>query len=57
MTAPRTAVATTALSYDELVGGPGYDHRTTETLMDSLSVDMAEAAAHALWASNSGEAA
>lgn len=54
---PRTAVATTAVSYDELVGGPGYDHRTTETLMDSLSVDLAESAAHALWASNSGEAA
>jgi len=28
---------------------PGFDHRTTETLMDSLSVDAAEAAARRLW--------
>ncbi|HEX7967804.1 MAG TPA: glycosyltransferase family 9 protein [Stellaceae bacterium] len=54
---PRTAVATTAASYDELVGAPGYDHRTTGTLMDSLNVDAAEAAARRLWASVSGEAA
>jgi len=26
-------------SYDDLVGTPGYDHRTTGTLMDGLSVD------------------
>ncbi len=45
----RTAVARTSLSYDELIGGPGYDHRTTGTLMDSLSVDAAEAAARDLW--------
>ena len=29
----------TAESYDDLVGAPGYDHRTTGTLMDGLSVD------------------
>ena len=28
---------------------PGFDHRTTDTLMDSLSVDAAEAAARRLW--------
>jgi hypothetical protein len=27
----------------------GFDHRTTDTLMDSLSVDAAEAAASRLW--------
>jgi ADP-heptose:LPS heptosyltransferase len=29
---------------------PGFDHRTTDTLMDSLSVETAEAAARRLWA-------
>lgn len=28
---------------------PGFDHRTTDTLMDSLSVEAAEAAAQQLW--------
>ena len=46
----RTAVVRTALDYDELVGGPGYDHRTTGSLMESLSVDMAADAARRLWA-------
>ena len=54
---PRTAVVRTAKSYGELVGAPGYDHRTTDTLMDTLSVDMAEAAARRLCASLSGVAA
>jgi heptosyltransferase III len=31
--------------------GPGFDHRTTDTLMDGLSVDAAEAAACRLWRS------
>ena len=31
--------------------GPGFDHRTTDTLMDGLSVDAAEAAARRLWRS------
>jgi hypothetical protein len=50
-------VASTAVSYGELVGAPGYDHRTTDTLMDSLSVDAAESAALGLWARVAGEAA
>ncbi len=36
---------------------PGFDHRTTDTLMDSLSVDMAEAAARRLWRRAASEAA
>jgi len=43
-----TAVVRTALPPEALYG-PGYDHRTTDTLMDSLSVEMAEAAARQLW--------
>ena len=46
---PRCAVVRTALDYDELVGGPGYDHRTTGSLMESLTVDMAERGARELW--------
>jgi heptosyltransferase-3 len=37
--------------------GPGFDHRTTGTLMDGLSVDSAEAAAHQLWRTVSSAAA
>lgn len=36
-------------SYEALTGAPGYDHRTTGSLMDGLSVDRAEEAARALW--------
>jgi len=43
-----TAVVRTALPPAALYE-PGYDHRTTDTLMDSLSVEMAEAAARQLW--------
>lgn len=39
----------TAESYEALIGAPGYDHRTTGSLMDGLSVDRAEEAARALW--------
>jgi ADP-heptose:LPS heptosyltransferase len=53
----HAAVVGTAKPYAELVGGPGYDHRTTDTLMDSLGVEEVEAAARRLWASVSGEAA
>jgi len=42
------AVIRTPQSYDELVSTPGYDHRTTGTLMDGLSVEAAAAAAEAL---------
>ena len=45
----HTAVVRTARDYDELVGGPDYDHRTVGSLMVSLSVDMAEAGARELW--------
>ncbi|MCZ6721715.1 MAG: glycosyltransferase family 9 protein [Alphaproteobacteria bacterium] len=45
----RTAVVRTERSYDELVGAPDYDYRTKESLMDSLSVDAANAAARELW--------
>ena len=45
---PRTAVVRTIAGYDELVGGPGYDHRRHDTLMDTLSIDAVEAAATAL---------
>ena len=46
---PKGGFVRTEKSYEELVGAPGYDHRTTDTLMDSLTVDMAEEAARALW--------
>jgi len=46
---PRAAWVRTKQSYDELVGGPDYDHRTTGTLMDGLSVEMAADTARALW--------
>lgn len=54
---PRAAVVQTAIPYAALVGTPGYDHRTTDTLMDSLSVEAVEAAVRRLWASVSGEVA
>lgn len=44
----RTAVARTA-DAPETMFGPGFNHLTTPTLMDSLSVEAAEAAAHQLW--------
>jgi heptosyltransferase-3 len=53
----HTAVVTTPASYEELVGTPGYDHRRTGTLMDSLEVGAVEAAVRRLWAGVSGEAA
>jgi ADP-heptose:LPS heptosyltransferase len=53
----RTAVARTTRSFAEIVSAPGYDHRTTDTQMDSLSVDAAETAARRLWASVAGVAA
>jgi ADP-heptose:LPS heptosyltransferase len=41
----------------ETMFGPGFDHRTTDTLMDGLSVDAAEAAACQLWRSVANAAA
>jgi ADP-heptose:LPS heptosyltransferase len=46
---PRCGWVRTKASIEELTSAPGYDHRTTDTLMDGLSVDCAEDAAHALW--------
>ena len=45
---PQTAVAQTPIPYDDLFPR-GYDHRTTDTLMVSLSVDAVERAAVELW--------
>jgi ADP-heptose:LPS heptosyltransferase len=46
---PHSAWVRTTESFDALIGAPGYDHRTTGTLMDGLSVDRVEEAARALW--------
>jgi hypothetical protein len=37
--------------------GEGFDHRTTDTLMDTLSVEAAEAAARDLWSRATSKAA
>ncbi len=52
----RTAVAQTAIPSLALFG-PDFDHRTTDTMMDSLSVDAAEATVRRLWRSIGGAAA
>jgi ADP-heptose:LPS heptosyltransferase len=44
----RTAFVRTAVPYDDLFA-PGFDHRTTDTLMDSLSLDAVAQAAESLW--------
>lgn len=41
----RTAVVTTPEAPEVLMGKPGFDHRTADTLMDSLTVDAVVAAA------------
>ncbi len=53
---PRTAFVCSA-DPPEAMFGPGFDHRTTATLMDGLSVDAAEAAACRLWRSVASAAA
>ena len=50
------ATATTAVPFRALFA-PGFDPRTTDTLMDSLSVDVVEAAVQHLWAQVKDEAA
>ena len=45
----RSSVVRTKLGYDELVGRPDYDHRTTDSLMGSLAVDDVEEAVIELW--------
>lgn len=54
---PLATYVRTPIPYEQLVWGPGYDHRTTDTLMDSLTVDRVEAAAVELWRRSVGEAA
>lgn len=51
-----TAVVRTA-DPPESMFGPGFNHLTTDTLMDSLSVDAAEAAARQLWCRIASEVA
>jgi lipopolysaccharide export system permease protein len=53
---PHTAVVATAIAHRDLIP-PDFDRLTTDTLMDSLSVDMAEEAARLLWARVAGKAA
>jgi heptosyltransferase III len=53
---PRAAFVCSA-DPPETMFGPGFDHRTTATLMDGLSVDAAEAAAWQLWGSVASAAA
>jgi len=43
------AFVRTEEAFDDLVGGPGYNHRTTDTLMDGLSVDVVVDAANNLF--------
>lgn len=54
---PYAAAVSTPIPYEKLVGQPGYDHRTTDTLMDSLTVDMVAQAAIELWRRSIGQAA
>lgn len=51
----RAAWVTTETPFSDLVGGPGYDYRSTDTLMDSLSVDTVVNAAVSLWRRTGGE--
>ncbi len=53
---PRAAFVCSA-DPPETMFGPGFDHRTTDTLMDGLSVDAAETAAHRLWGAMASAAA
>jgi ADP-heptose:LPS heptosyltransferase len=45
----NTTWVRTIETYDELIGVPNYDHRTTGSMMNSLTVEMVEEAAIALW--------
>jgi ADP-heptose:LPS heptosyltransferase len=52
----HTATAHTTAAPEEMFG-PDFDHRTTDTLMDTLSVEAAEAAARGFWARITSRAA
>jgi len=45
---PKCGYVRTKESYEALVGAPGYDHRTTGSLMGGLTVDAVESAARQL---------
>lgn len=53
---PHTAVVSTAIPHRDLIP-PDFDRLTTDTLMDSLSVEAAEEGVRHLWARVSGKAA
>ena len=53
---PHAAVVATAIAHRDLIP-PDFDRLTTDTLMDSLSVDAAEEGVRALWQRVSGKAA
>lgn len=53
----RTAVAQTERPRVALMSAADFDYRTTASLMDSLSVDTAEAAVRGLWQRLAGDAA
>lgn len=53
---PHSAVVATAIAHRDLIP-PDFDRLTTDTLMDSLSVEAAEDGVRALWARVSGKAA
>jgi len=53
----RHAACVRSADPPETMFTPGFDHRTTETLMDGLSIDAAEAAAIRLWRSVASAAA
>ena len=44
-----TGVVRTPESFDELTGAPGFDFKTTDTLMDGLTVEAVADAANRLW--------
>ena len=44
----NTGIVRTSVPFNEIFP-PNFDHRTSDSLMDSLTVDMAEAEARALW--------
>jgi ADP-heptose:LPS heptosyltransferase len=47
--APQAAYLRTPESRDALFATPGFDHRTTDTLMDGLTVDAVDGAARDLF--------
>jgi ADP-heptose:LPS heptosyltransferase len=53
---PRAAYVRTPESRDALFATPGFDHRTTDTLMDGLTVDAVDRAARDLLARTADQA-